>query len=82
MRRSTVFASITLLLLAWIMPAAVLARVTADDFLPVAQGGPKDVKQPEKVAVKGNTVTAATAQDAVNAAEQKNIDDGMGAARW
>jgi hypothetical protein len=61
------------------MPAAVLAQVTADDFLPVAQGGPKDVKQPEKVAMKGTTVTAATAQDAVNAAEQKNIDDGMGA---
>jgi len=79
MRRSTLFAVIGLVLAGWTMPTAVLAQVTADDFLPVAQGGPKDVKEPEKVAMKGTTVIAPTAQDAVNAAEQKNIDEGMGA---
>ena len=58
-----------------VVPANALAQVTADDFLPVVQGGPADVKQPDKVAMSGKTVTAATAQDAINAAEQRNIKD-------
>ncbi|HEY1806377.1 MAG TPA: hypothetical protein VGG45_18040 [Terracidiphilus sp.] len=79
MRASFFHVAIGLALVGWIIPARVHAQVTADDFIPVAQGGAKEVQQPEKVAMKGDTVTAASAQDAVNAAEQKNIDDGMGA---
>jgi hypothetical protein len=56
------------------VPAVALAQVpTADDFLPVVQGGPSDVKQPQQVALKGKGVKAATAQDAVNAAVAENI---------
>jgi len=55
-------------------PAMASAQVpTADDFLPVVQGGPSDVKQPQQVAVKGKVVSAATAQDAVNAAVGENV---------
>ena len=55
-------------------PAVAFAQVpTADDFLPVVQGGPSDVKQPQQVAVKGKVVSAATAQDAVNAAVGENV---------
>ena len=55
-------------------PAAAFAQApTADDFLPVVQGGPSDVKQPQQVAVKGKVVSAATAQDAVNAAVGENV---------
>ena len=61
-----------------VIPVVVAAQVpTGDDFLPVVQGGPTDVKQPDKVAMSGKTLTAATAQDAMNAAEQRNIK-GMG----
>ena len=42
-------------------------------FLPVVQGGPSDVKQPQQVAVKGKVVSAASAQDAVNAAVGENV---------
>ena len=57
-----------------VMPVAASAQVpTADDFLPVVQGGPSDVKQPQQVAVKGKVVSAATAQDAVNAAVGENV---------
>jgi len=55
-------------------PAAAFAQVTADDFIPVAQGGRKGIEKPELVAVSGTTVTAATGQDAINAAEKKNIE--------
>lgn len=59
-----------------IMPAIASAQVpTADDFLPVVQGGPRDVKQPQEVAVKGKVVNAATAQDAINAAVHENVQD-------
>jgi len=55
-------------------PAIAFSQVpTADDFLPVVQGGPSDVKQPQQVAVKGKVVSAATAQDAVNAAVGENV---------
>lgn len=58
------------------MSAGAFAQVpTADDFLPVVQGGPSDVKQPEQVALKGKTVTAANAQDAINAAVSENVKD-------
>jgi hypothetical protein len=54
--------------------AVAFAQVpTADDFLPVVQGGPSDVKQPQQVTVKGKVVNAATAQDAVNAAVGENV---------
>jgi hypothetical protein len=57
-----------------VTPAVAFAQVpTADDFLPVVQGGPSDVKQPQRVAVKGKVVSAATAQDAVNAAVGENV---------
>ena len=55
---------------AW--PASAEAQVTADDFLPLVQGGSAELKQPEKVAVRDKVVTAATAQDAINAAVQEN----------
>ena len=47
---------------------------TADDFIPLVLGGPKDVEKPEQVAMKGETVVAATAQDAINVAVEKNVE--------
>ena len=58
-----------------LVPAALHAQVTADDFLPVVQGGSNEVKQPAKVAIKGDTVTAATAQDAINVAVKENVKE-------
>ena len=56
------------------VPSAPFAQVpTADDFLPVVQGGPSDVKLPQQVAVKGKVVSAATPQDAINAAVGENV---------
>ena len=60
------------LMVNWACPLSATAQVTADDFLPVVQGGSAAVKQPEKVAVSDKLVTAATAQDAINAAVQEN----------
>ena len=55
-------------------PAVALAQVpTGADFLPVVQGGPRDVAQPQQVALKGKVVSAASAQDAVNAAVAENV---------
>jgi len=55
-------------------PAVAPAQVpTGADFLPVVQGGPRDVAQPQQVAVKGKVVSAASAQDAVNAAVAENV---------
>jgi len=57
-------------------PVAASAQVpTADDFLPPVSGGPTDVKQPDQVAMTEQTVTAATAQDAMNAAVRKNVEE-------
>lgn len=56
-------------------PATSVAQVTADDFLPVVQGGPAAVKQPTQVTVKDKVVTAASAQDAINAAVAANVKD-------
>ena len=61
-----------LIVVGWAWPTSVVAQVTADDFLPVVQGGSTAVKQPEKVAVNDKTVTAATAQDAINTVVQEN----------
>jgi hypothetical protein len=60
-----------------VTPAVAFAQVppTADDFLPIVQGGPSDVKQPQQVAVKGKVVSAASAQDAINAAVGENVKD-------
>jgi hypothetical protein len=57
------------------LPGAVLAQVTADDFLPPVQGGPTDVKEPSKVKVEGKVVSASTAQDAINAAAAQNAKE-------
>ena len=57
------------------IPAAALAQVTADDFLPPVQGGPTDVKEPAKVKVEGKVVSAPTAQDAINAAMARNVTE-------
>jgi hypothetical protein len=48
---------------------------SAASFIPAVRGGPTDIQEPEKVAVKDDVVTAATAQDAINAAVEKNVDD-------
>lgn len=67
-------ALVWLALSAWLAPAAARAQVpTADAFLPPVQGGPAGVKQPEQVAMRGETVVAATPQDAMNAAVAKNV---------
>jgi len=59
---------------------AVDLQVTVDDFLPPVQGGPTDIGQPGKIVVKGNVVSAATTQDALNAAVRQSIQDfGAGA---
>ena len=67
--------AIALVVLLCLVPATVHAQVTADDFLPPVTGGPTDVKQPDKVAMKGDTVTAATAQDAINVAAKENVKE-------
>ena len=60
----------------WVTPPRATAQVpSAADFTPVVRGGPPDVKQPEKVALKEDVVTAATAQDAINAAVDKNVEN-------
>jgi hypothetical protein len=51
------------------------AQVSADDFIPAVRGGPTDVKQADAVKIQGRKVSAPTAQDAVNAAIQKNKKD-------
>jgi hypothetical protein len=57
-------------------PAVAWSRVpTADDFLPPVSGGTAAVKQPEQVAHSEQAVTAATAQDAINAAVKKNVKE-------
>ena len=48
------------------------AQVSADDFLPVVQGGSSEVESPEEVAIKDDVVSAETAQDAINAAVDVN----------
>jgi hypothetical protein len=63
---------VVMLIAGCVTPCTVRAQVTADDFLPVVQGGAAEVKQPDKVAVNGKIVTAATAQDAINAAVAEN----------
>ena len=57
-----------LLALCWLLPAVALAQVTADDFMPVVQGGPSEVKEPAKVEIKKDVVKAQTMQDGINAA--------------
>jgi len=69
---SRFIAVVGLVVVAWACSAPAFGQPMADDFLPVVQGGPAEVKQPEKVAVKETVVTAATAQDAINAAVREN----------
>lgn len=70
--RITVLTGIFLTLVA--MPGLVSAQVSVDDFLPPVQGGPTDVKEPGEVSVKGDKVEAASAQDAINVAVKKNVE--------
>jgi hypothetical protein len=72
MKRQGMTAMLLVAALALAAPTA-WAQVTADDFLPPVMGGPSDVKQPGKVKVEGDTVKAATAQDAMNAAVKQNV---------
>ena len=72
--RLVALASITLACCS--LPVAASAQVpTADDFLPPVSGGPTDVKQPDQLALAEQTVTAVTAQDAMNAAVKKNVQE-------
>ena len=48
------------------------AQITADDFMPVVEGGSSEIADPAKVEVKDDLVTAPTAQDAINAAVEEN----------
>ena len=64
---------VALLCMATAATVAFAQVPTADDFLPVVQGGPSDVKKPQQVSVKDKVVTAASAQDAVNAAVAENV---------
>lgn len=69
-----------LLLAGSAMPALAAGQVTADDFLPVVQGGPGEVKEPGKVEVKKDIVIAATMQDGINAAlkeTKKELKEGV-----
>jgi hypothetical protein len=62
-------------LLLWCVPGLpALAQVSADDFLPAVAGGPREVKDSNKVRVQGRVVEAATAQDAINAAVKENAN--------
>ena len=72
MHVSRILVVLGLVVVHWACPSSATAQVTADDFLPVVQGGSAEVKQPEKVVVNDKVVTAATAQDAINAAVQEN----------
>lgn len=60
-------------LLLALAPATLCAQISADDFLPPVTGGTTEVQQPDAVAIEGDTVTAATAQDAINVAVQENV---------
>ncbi|HUT88780.1 MAG TPA: hypothetical protein VMY37_04750 [Thermoguttaceae bacterium] len=76
MYRAEVFASVCVMLVVLGAPAAATAQVPSGGaFIPVVRGGPSDVEKPEKVSVKEDVVTAATPQDAINAAVEKNVKD-------
>ena len=60
------------LAIAALLANLVHAQVTADDFLPPVNGGPADVANPGAVKVEKGVVSAPTAQDAINAAVDKN----------
>mgnify|MGYP000237280395 CR=1 FL=1 len=52
-----------------------VAQPSADDFMPPVMGGTVEVKAPDQVKVDGNIVSAASAQDAMNAAVTQNKKD-------
>jgi hypothetical protein len=66
---------IVLALGSFLASASAQAQPTVDDLLAPIQGGPREVKEPQKVRVEGNVVSAASAQDAVNAAVQANVKE-------
>ena len=73
MNASKLFPLILAAVACCLAPAAARGQVpSADDFLPPVSGGPTDVKQPAQVAMTDQVVTAATAQDAINAAVKQN----------
>lgn len=47
---------------------------SVNDFLPPVQGGPTEIAEPGEVEVNDDLVVAATAQDAMNAAVEANIE--------
>jgi hypothetical protein len=66
-----------LLLAIFAMPTSTVGlaqEISVDDFLPAVEGGKTSLELPSKVKIKADedTVEAATAQDAVNAAVQLN----------
>ena len=75
MRSSRLWIMVALLVASCLTPAVVLAQVTADDFLPVVQGGPSEVKEPAKIEVKKDVVMALTMQDGINAAVKAAKDE-------
>ena len=52
--------------------------LNADDFITEAQGGSTIIAAPDEIKVKGDVVTAATMQDAVNKAEQLTVEKSRG----
>ena len=76
MNASKLFPLILAAVACCLAPAAARGQVpSADDFLPPVSGGPTDVKQPAQVAMTDQVVTAATAQDAINAAVKQNVKE-------
>jgi hypothetical protein len=70
------------LVFSFVSCGAAHGQVAVDDFLSPTKGGTKQIQAPDKVIVQKNTVTAASAQDAINAAIKANQsasgDDGSG----
>lgn len=75
MMTSRLFIALAVSVSCWLVPAFTFGQVSADDFLPPVEGGPTDIKQPDKVAIDGDVVVAVNAQDAINAAVDENVDE-------
>lgn len=66
----------SLLLLLWLVQSVSYSQeISVDDLLPPAMGGTTEIQSPSDVRVEEGMVTAATAQDAVNAAVQEAKED-------
>lgn len=60
------------IMIAALISVPAFAQLTADDFMPPVMGGTTEVKAPDQVKVEGDTVSAASAQDAMNSAVRLN----------